>query len=386
MMPDPVVVVAARRTPIGAFQGGLRGLAAPELGGIAIRAALAACGVPPGDASELLMGCVLSAGLGQAPARQAGMAGGLPDSVPATTVNKVCGSGMKSVMLAHDILALGDAAIVVAGGMESMTNAPYLLDTLRGGQRIGHGRTIDHMVRDGLEDAYDTGRTMGSFAEDIASALSITRQEQDSYAIRSVLRARAAASDGTFAREMVAAADLSVDEGPLQAKPDRIASLRPAFRPDGTVTAASSASISDGAAALVLMRLSEAERRGLTPLAAIRGHATVAQAPALFATAPIGAIELLLARTGWSSRQVDLYEINEAFALVPMAAMRRLDLPADKVNVHGGACVLGHPLGASGARILVTLLTALATHGVTRGVASLCIGGGEATAMAVERL
>ena len=389
MEQDPVVIVAAKRTPLGAFQGELSGHAAPMLGGFAIRGALDSIGLPARDVSELLMGCVLPAGVGQAPARQAGVAGGLPQEVPATTVNKVCGSGMKTVMLGHDQIMMGNATVVVAGGMESMSNAPYLLDKARGGMRLGHGRTIDHMYFDGLEDAYDKGRLMGEFAEDTAELLQLTRDAQDAYALRSVERARRAQADGSFRAEIVSVTGkltVSQDEGPGRAKPEKVPTLKPAFRPNGTVTAATSASISDGAAALVLMRLSEAERRGLRPMAAIRGHTSFAQAPAWFTTAPIGAMRRLFERTGWDKDDVDLFEINEAFALVPMAAMQELDIPADKVNVNGGACVLGHPLGASGARVLVTLLAALEARDMKKGVASLCIGGGEATAMAVERL
>ncbi len=386
---DPVVIVAAKRTPIGAFQGELSTLTAPMLGGIAIRGALDSAGIVAEDVSELLMGCVLPAGVGQAPARQAGVAGGLPQSVPATTVNKVCGSGMKTVMLAHDQLMTGQARIVVAGGMESMSNAPYLLEKVRSGMRLGHGKLIDHMFFDGLEDAWDKGRLMGEFAEDTAESLQLTRDAQDAFVVRSVERARAALADGSFRREIVpveAGAGITEDEGPGKAKPEKIPKLKPAFRPQGTVTAASSASISDGAAALVLMRLSEARTRGLAPLAAIRGQSSFAQEAAWFTTAPIGAINKLFEQTGWTKDEVDLFEINEAFAVVPMAAMKQLDIPADKVNVNGGACVLGHPLGASGARILVTLLAALEARDMKRGVASLCIGGGEATAMALERL
>ena len=386
---DPIVIVAAKRTPLGAFHGDLSGLTAPQMGASAIRGALDSISLAAEDVSELLMGCVLPAGIGQAPARQAGLGGGLPAHVPATTVNKVCGSGMKTVMLAHDQIQMGHADIVVAGGMESMSNAPYLLDKVRTGLRIGHGHVIDHMYLDGLEDAYDRGRLMGDYAEDIAEALQLTRAAQDAYAVRSVERARRAAVDGDFHREIVAVeagARISADEGPDRVKPEKVSGLKPAFRPGGTVTAATSASIADGAAALVLMRLSDADRRGITPLAKISGHTSFAQRPSQFTTSPIFAIGKLLERVGWRKADVDLYEINEAFAVVPMAAMQQLDIPADKVNVNGGACVLGHPLGASGARILVTLLSAMETRDVRRGIASLCIGGGEATAMAVERL
>jgi acetyl-CoA C-acetyltransferase len=336
----------------------------------------------------------LPAGQGQAPARQAALGAGLPFSAGATTVNKMCGSGMKAVMLAHDLIAAGSASVAVAGGMESMTNAPYLLDRARGGYRIGHGRILDHMFLDGLEDAYDKGRLMGTFAEDCAEAYQFTRAAQDDYAIASLTRARRAIETGAFQAEIApvavkagrAEALVEQDEQPGKAKPERIATLKPAFREGGTVTAANASSISDGAAALVLMRRSRAEREGLAPLATIVGHATHAQAPHLFATAPVGALRRLGERTGWNLQDVDLFEINEAFAVVAMAAMRDLDLPHDKVNVHGGACALGHPIGASGARVLVTLLAALKRHGLKRGMATLCIGGGEATAVAVERL
>ncbi|MGV7029524.1 acetyl-CoA C-acyltransferase [Methylobacterium symbioticum] len=393
-MQDPVVIVGAARTPIGALQGALADLPAPDLGAAAIRAAIERAGIPAEAVEEVVFGCVLPAGQGQAPARQAALKAGLPLSAGATTVNKMCGSGMKAAMLAHDALALGHAAVAVAGGMESMTNAPYLLDRARTGYRMGHGQVRDHMFLDGLEDAYDRGRLMGTFAEDCAEAYQFSRAAQDSYALASLDRAKAAQGDGRFAREIVpvtvtvarAARVVAEDEQPGNARPDKIPTLRPAFREGGTVTAANASSISDGAAALVLMRLSEAERRGLTPLAAIRGQATHAQAPNLFTTAPVGAIRTLLERVGWEAGGVDLYEINEAFAVVAMAAMQDLGLDHGRVNVHGGACALGHPIGASGARILVTLLAALETHGLRRGVASLCIGGGEATAMAVERL
>ncbi|NBB84301.1 MAG: acetyl-CoA C-acyltransferase [Alphaproteobacteria bacterium] len=385
--PDPVVIVDAARTPMGGFQGDLADVKATTLGSVAIEAALDRAGLPAEAVDEVVMGCVLPAGLGQAPARQAALAG-------CTTLNKMCGSGMKATMIAHDSLAAGMADIVVAGGLESMTNAPYLLEKARSGYRMGHGRVLDHMFLDGLEDAYDPGRLMGTFAEDTAQHYQFTRDQQDAFAIRSLERALAAGQDGTFAREIAPVtvktrkgdSVVDTDEQPGKARPDKIPQLKPAFRPDGSVTAANASSISDGAAALVLMRRSEAERRGLTVRAVIHGHATHAQAPAWFTTAPIGAMEKLFARTGWTAGEVDLYEINEAFAVVTMAAMRDLDLPADKVNVHGGACALGHPIGASGARILVTLLNALETHGQTRGVAALCLGGGEATAMAVERV
>ena len=389
MNADPIVIASAARTPMGAFGGELKDLAATELGSAAIAAALARAGLTGQDVSEVIMGCVLPAGLGQAPARQAALGAGLSDATPCATLNKVCGSGMKAIMLANDVLMAGSAEIVVAGGMESMSNAPYLLDKARTGQRLGHGRTYDHMFLDGLEDAYDKGRLMGSFAEDTAQHYQFTRAAQDEYALTSLSRAKAASADGSFAAEIAPvhagkAGEIRLDEGPAKARPEKIPTLKPAFRPDGTVTAANASSISDGAAALVLMRLSEAERRGHAPLAIVRGHASHAAAPAWFSTAPIGAVNKLLDKVGWSKDEVDLYEINEAFAVVAMAAMRDLDLPHDKVNVHGGACALGHPIGASGARIVVTLLAALAKHGGRKGVASLCIGGGEATALAVE--
>jgi acetyl-CoA C-acetyltransferase len=391
---DPIVIVGAARTPIGGFLGDLKDLTAPELGSAAIRAGIERTKVPSDSVDEVLFGCVLPAGLGQAPARQAALGAGLPPSSGASTINKMCGSGMKAVMLAHDLLLAGSARIIVAGGMESMSNAPYLLDRARGGYRMGHGRILDHMFLDGLEDAYDKGRLMGTFAEDCAQSYRFSRQAQDEFALSSLARAQRATSDGNFASEIV---PLTVragktervvnhDELPLKATPDKIPHLKPAFREGGTVTAANSSAISDGAAALVLMRRSEAERRGLKPLATIVGHASYANTPALFPTAPIGAIRKLLDSTGWSLPEVDLFEINEAFAVVVMAAMRDLGLPHDKVNVHGGACALGHPIGASGARIIVTLLAALAKNNLRRGVASLCIGGGEATAIAIERI
>ena len=390
---DPVVIVGTARTPIGGFQGELKGATAPDLGATAIRAALQRSRVELDAVDEVVFGCVLPAGLGQAPARQAAIAAGLPFSTGASTVNKMCGSGMKAVMLIHDLLAAGSATIGVAGGMESMTNAPYLLDRARGGYRLGHGRVIDHMFLDGLEDAYDKGRLMGTFAEDCAEAYQFTREAQDNYAVTSLTRAQEAIHTGCFEAEIapvtIAAGKseqtVSRDEQPGKAKIDKIPLLKPAFRDGGTVTAANSSSISDGAAALVLMRRSEAERRGLAPLATITGHATHSQAPNLFATAPIGALQKLSDRTGWPLETVDLFEINEAFAVVAMAAMRDLRLPEEKVNVHGGACALGHPIGASGARILVTLLAALKRYDLKRGMAALCIGGGEATAVAIER-
>jgi acetyl-CoA C-acetyltransferase len=391
---DPVVIVGSARTPMGSFQGDLATLTAPEMGAVAIRATIERAGLKPEDVQEVIMGCVLPAGQGQAPARQASLGAGIPEAVGCTTINKMCGSGMKAAMLAHDLIAAGTNDIMVAGGMESMTNAPYLLDRARGGYRMGHGKVLDHMFLDGLEDAYDKGRLMGTFAEDCAQHYQFTREAQDAYAITSLTRALKAVENGTFDAEVVPTtvrtrkgeAQVTRDEQPGKAVPDKIGTLKPAFRPDGTVTAANSSSISDGAAALVLMRLSDAERRGLTPLAAIIGHATHAQAPNQFATAPIGALRRLAERTGWALDDVDLFEINEAFAVVAMAAMRDLGLPHDKVNVHGGACALGHPIGASGARVMVTLLAALEKYDLKRGMASLCLGGGEATAVAVERL
>ncbi|WP_064709408.1 acetyl-CoA C-acyltransferase [Rhizobium bangladeshense] len=390
---DPIVIVGAARTPIGSFQGELKEATAPELGATAIRAALERSRVAAEAIEEVVFGCVLPAGLGQAPARQAAIGAGLPFATGASTVNKMCGSGMKAVMMAHDLIAAGSASIAVAGGMESMTNAPYLLDKARGGYRLGHGRVVDHMFLDGLEDAYDKRRLMGSFAEDCAEAYQFTREAQDSYAIASLTRAQKAIAQGSFESEIVpvtvrsgkAEQVASRDEQPGRAKLDKIPTLKPAFRDDGTVTAANSSSISDGAAALVLMRRSEAEHRGLEPVATILGHATHSQAPNLFATAPIGALQKLSDRTGLALSDVDLFEINEAFAVVAMAAMRDLDLPHEKVNVHGGACALGHPIGASGARILVTLLAAMERYDLKRGMAALCIGGGEATAVAIER-
>ena len=392
MQSDPIVIVSAARTPMGAFQGELKSFAAPELGAAAIRAAVERAKIGADEVQEVIMGCVLPAGQGQAPARQASLGAGLPLSAGCTTVNKMCGSGMKAAMLAHDILATGSADVIVAGGMESMTNAPYLLPKARAGLRMGHGQVIDHMFCDGLEDAYDKGRLMGTFAEDCAQKFSFSREAQDEFAIASLKRAQQANKEGWFAWELTPIAMnagkeerfVENDEQPFKANLDKIPTLRPAFRKDGTVTAANSSSISDGAAALVMMRRSTAEKRGLTPLAVVMGHSTHAQEPGLFTTAPVGAIRKLYERTGWTSKNVDLFEINEAFAVVTMAAMKEHGLPHDKVNVHGGACALGHPIGASGARILVTLIGALRKYGLKRGVASLCIGGGEATAMAVE--
>ena len=392
MSNDPIVIVSAARTPMGAFQGELKSFAAPELGSAAIRAAVERAGLAPQDVQEAIMGCVLPAGQGQAPARQAALGAGLPLAVGCTTVNKMCGSGMKAAMLAHDALIAHSAEIVVAGGMESMSNAPYLLPKARSGYRMGHAQVIDHMFYDGLEDAYDKGRLMGSFAEDCAAKFSFSRESQDEFAIASLKRAQQANREGWFAWETTPIAIkagkeekfVENDEQPFKANLEKIPTLKPAFRKDGSVTAANSSSISDGAAALVLMRRSTAERRGLAPLAIVVGHATHAQEPGWFTTAPVEAISKLFAATGWDAKKVDLFEINEAFAVVAMAAMREHGLPRDKVNVHGGACALGHPIGASGARILVTLLGALRKYGLKRGVASLCIGGGEATAMAIE--
>ena len=392
MNPDPIVIVSAARTPMGAFQGELKSFAAPELGAAAIRAAVERAKIRPEDVQEVIMGCVLPAGQGQAPARQASLGAGLPLAAGCTTVNKMCGSGMKAAMFAHDLLVSNSADFIVAGGMESMTNAPYLLPKARAGLRMGHGQVIDHMFLDGLEDAYDKGTLMGSFAEDCAQKFSFTRESQDKFAIASLERAQKANKEGWFAWEITPIAIkagkeerfVETDEQPFKANFEKIPTLKPAFRREGTVTAANSSSISDGAAALVMMRRSTAERRGLAPLAMVAGHSTHAQEPGLFTTAPVGAIAKLFERTGWSAKGVDLYEINEAFAVVTMAAMREHGLPHEKVNVHGGACALGHPIGASGARILVTLIGALRKYGLKRGVASLCIGGGEATAMAVE--
>ncbi len=392
MLSDPIVIVSAARTPMGGFQGELKGFAAPELGAAAIRAAVERAKLKPEEVQEVLMGCVLPAGQGQAPARQASLGAGLPLSAGCTTVNKMCGSGMKAAMLANDLLTAGSADVVVAGGMESMTNAPYLLPKARSGYRMGHQQALDHMFYDGLEDAYDKGRLMGTFAEDCAQKYEFSREAQDGFAIASLERAQKANTEGWFAWETTPLAIkvgkeekfVETDEQPFKANIAKIPGLKPAFRKDGTVTAANSSSISDGAAALVLMRRSSAERRGLAPLAIVVGHSTHAQEPAWFTTAPVGAMRKLFERTGWSAKDVDLYEINEAFAVVTLAAMKEHGLPHDKVNVHGGACALGHPIGASGARIVVTLIGALRKYGLKRGVASLCIGGGEATALALE--
>jgi acetyl-CoA C-acetyltransferase len=392
MLDDPICIVGAARTPMGAFQGELAALTASELGAAAIRAAVERAGVAPGDVDEVIMGNVLPAGQGQAPARQAALKAGLPVATGCTTVNKMCGSAMKATMLAHDLIAAGSASVMVAGGMESMSNAPYLMPKARGGYRMGHQTVQDHMFLDGLEDAYDKGRLMGTYAEECADEFRFTREAQDAFALASLSRARAANDDGTFAWEIAPVTvpgrkgDTVVarDEQPGKATPDKIPTLRPAFRKDGTVTAANSSSISDGAAALVLMRRSEARRRGLTPLATIVAHATHAQEPGKFTTAPVGAIARLLDKTGWTTKDVDLFEVNEAFAVVTMAAMEKHRIAHERMNVHGGACALGHPIGASGARILVTLIGALRKTGGRKGVAALCIGGGEATAMAIE--
>ncbi|MFI0398302.1 MAG: acetyl-CoA C-acetyltransferase [Thiolinea sp.] len=391
-MNDPIVIVSAARTPMGGFQGDFASLAAPELGAVAIRGAVERAGIDPNDVQEVIMGCVLPAGVGQAPARQAALGAGLPLSAGCTTINKVCGSSMKATMLAHDLLVAGTNQVMVAGGMESMSNAPYFIAKARTGLRMGHGEIKDHMFFDGLEDAYEKGRLMGTYAEECADMFGFTREQQDEFAIASLTRAKTAIETGGFQAEIVPVSvktrkgetQIATDEQPHKAALDKIPSLKPAFRKDGTVTAANSSSISDGAAALVLMRQSEAEKRGLKPLAVIKGHSTFAQKPALFTTAPVYAIQNLLGKIGWTTEAVDLYEINEAFAVITMAAMKELDLPHDKVNVNGGACALGHPIGASGARIIVTLLAALQQRGLTRGIASLCIGGGEATAIAVE--
>lgn len=391
---DPIVIVSAVRTPMGGFQGDLHSLTAPQLGAAAIRAAVERAALASDAVEEVLFGCVLPAGLGQAPARQAALGAGLDKGTRCTTLNKMCGSGMEATIIAHDRLLAGSAEVIVAGGMESMSNAPYLLDRARSGYRMGHGRVLDHMFLDGLEDAYDKGRLMGTFAEDCAEANGFSREAQDAFAVASLTRAQQAIADGRFRAEIV---PLTVtvgkeqrqvldDEQPPKARLDKIASLKPAFREGGTVTAANASSISDGAAALVLMRRSQAEKRGLTPLAVIHGHAAFADTPGLFPVAPVGAIQRLLAKTGWQLGEVDLFEINEAFAVVSLVTMAKLDIPHAKVNVHGGACALGHPIGASGARILVTLLSALRQQGLKRGVAAICIGGGEATAMAVECL
>ena len=391
---EDVYIVGAARTPMGGMQGALADVSASQLGGVAIAAALAAGDVAPGDVNELLMGCVLPAGQGQAPARQAGFAAGLSEDVPATTINKMCGSGMKTTMMGYDQLALGHGQVMVTGGMESMTQAPYLLPKMRGGARLGHGQVHDSMFLDGLEDAYDKGRLMGTFAEDCAMHFQFSRAAQDAYALRSLERALAAQASGAVAAEIApvtvagrkAKVEVVMDEQPGTARPDKIPHLKPAFREGGTVTAANSSSISDGAAALVLANASGLAAKGYTPRARVMGHASHAQAPGWFTTAPVPAAKKLLDRLGWSVADVDLWEVNEAFAVVPMAFMHEMELSPDVVNVYGGACALGHPIGASGARILVTLLNALERHDLKRGVAAICIGGGEGTAIAIERL
>ena len=392
MNTDPIVIVGLARTPTGAFQGELKGFAAPDLGAAAIRAAVERATIKPEEVDEVIMGCVLPAGQGQAPARQASLGAGLPLATGCTTINKMCGSGMKAAMFAHDLLISGNGNVIVAGGMESMTNAPYLLPKARAGLRMGHGQVLDHMFYDGLEDAYEKGRLMGTFAEETASKYQFSRQAQDEFAIASLTRAQNANKQGLFAWEITPMGIkvgkeqkfVESDEPPFKANLEKIPTLKPAFRKDGTVTAANSSSIADGAAALVMMRRSSAEKRGLAPLATVVGHATHSQESAWFTTAPVGAMKKLFEKTQWSASQVDLYEINEAFAVVTMAAMKEHGLPHDKVNVHGGACALGHPIGASGARIVATLIGALRQYGLKRGVASLCIGGGEGTALAVE--
>ena len=391
-MQDPIVIVGAARTPMGAFQGDFSSLSASELGAVAIRAAVERAGIASEVVNDVIFGNCLMAGQGQAPARQAAIRGGIPVSAGAVTLSKMCGSAMQATIYGFDSLLSGTNDVVITGGMESMTNAPYLIPKARGGYRIGHGMMYDHMMLDGLEDAYDKGRSMGTFAEECAATYQFTREAQDAYAIESVKRAQAATADGSFRWEIAPVTvsgkggDVVIDkdEGPLKARLDKIAALRPAFKKDGTITAASSSSINDGAAALVLMRESTATKLGAQPIAKILAHARHSQAPNLFTTAPVGSIEKLYAKTGWSTKEVDLFEVNEAFAAVAMAAMRDHGIPHDKINIHGGACALGHPIGASGARIIVTLLGALKKTGGKRGVASLCIGGGEATAMAVE--
>jgi acetyl-CoA C-acetyltransferase len=391
---DPIVIVDGARTPMGSFQGTLKDAKATELGAVAVKGALVRAGVKPEEVDEVIMGCVLPAGLGQAPARQAAHGAGIPWDTGATTINKMCGSGMKATMFAHDLITAGAADVMVAGGLESMTNAPYLMDKARAGMRMGHAKVWDHMFLDGLEDAYEPGRLMGTYAEETARHFQFTRESQDDFAITSLKRAKTANEDGSFDKELEPVTVqtrkgetvVKQDEQPFAADLSKIPNLKPAFAKDGTVTPANSSSISDGAAALVLMTASEAEKRGLTPRARIVAHATHAQEPAWFTTAPVGAIQKVLDKAGCSAKDADLYEINEAFAVVTMAAMREHDLPHDKVNVHGGACALGHPVGASGARIIVTLMNALEKYDVSRGVASLCIGGGEATAVAIERM
>lgn len=394
MTKDAIVIVSAARTPMGGFQGDFKDVTAPELGATAIKGAMDRAKLSADAIDDVYMGCVLQAGLGQAGARQAALGAGLKDSTPATTVNKMCGSGLKSVMLAHDQIAAGAANIIVAGGMESMTNAPYLLPKARGGFRMGHGEIKDHMFLDGLEDAYDRGKLMGVFAELCAQHYQFTREAQDKFAITSLERAQRATKDGSFKAEIVpfvikgkkGDVEITIDEQPGKANAEKIPTLKPAFQKDGTVTAANASSISDGAAAVILMRESEAAKRGIKPLARIMGHASFAHEPKWFTTAPVGAFKKLSEKTGWNFKDVDLFEVNEAFAVVTMAAMHDLGLPHDKVNIHGGACALGHPIGASGARVLTTLLYAMEQKGVKRGMTGLCIGGGEAVAMAVEKV
>jgi acetyl-CoA C-acetyltransferase len=391
---DPIVIVSAVRTPMGAFQGDFASLSAHDLGGVAIKAAVERAGIDPEVVGEVLFGNCLMAGQGQAPARQAGFKGGLPKSAGAVTLSKMCGSAMKAAMMAHDMLLAGTHEVMIAGGMESMTNAPFLLLKGRSGIRIGHDRIYDHMMLDGLEDAYEAGRSMGTFGEDCAAKYNFTREQQDAFAIASVQRAQAAAASGAFTKEIAPVAVkmrsgetvISVDEGPLKAKLDKISSLKPAFKKDGTITAASSSSINDGAAALVMMRASTAAKLGCKPIAKMVSHAMHAQEPNWFTTAPVGATQKALAKAGWSVADVDLWEVNEAFAVVPLALMAELNVPHDIVNVNGGACALGHPVGASGARIIVTLIHALQARGKKRGLATLCIGGGEGTACAIELL
>jgi acetyl-CoA C-acetyltransferase len=394
MQDDPIVITGAARTPIGSFQGVLSDVSATNLGATAIAAAIERSAIAPESVEEVIMGCVLPAGLRQAPARQAALGGGLPLGTPCTTINKMCGSGMKAAMLGHDLIVSGSAEITVTGGLESMSRAPYLLQKARSGYRLGNSEILDHMFIDGLEDAYEPGKLMGHFAEDCAQRYNFSREDQDSFAIESLTRATEAIENGAFRREVTPVSvtnrngtiSVDTDQQPLTANIEKIPSLKPAFRKDGSVTAANSSSISDGAAALVMMKLSHAERGGHVPLARVWGHSSFAQEPGLFTTAPIFAIQKLLDRLGWDTSTVDLFEINEAFAVVAMAAMHDLHIPHEKLNIHGGACALGHPVGASGARIIVTLLHALERNGLRRGIAALCIGGGEATAMAFERI
>ncbi|MHC8731778.1 acetyl-CoA C-acyltransferase [Arenicellales bacterium IMCC56312] len=394
MQDDPIVITGAARTPIGSFQGVLSDVSATNLGATAIAAAIERSAIAPESVEEVIMGCVLPAGLRQAPARQAALGGGLPLGTPCTTINKMCGSGMKAAMLGHDLIVSGSAEITVTGGLESMSRAPYLLQKARSGYRLGNSEILDHMFIDGLEDAYEPGKLMGHFAEDCAQRYNFSREDQDSFAIESLTRATEAIENGAFRREITPVSvtkrdgtiSVDTDQQPLTANIEKIPSLKPAFRKDGSVTAANSSSISDGAAALVMMKLSHAERGGHVPLARVWGHSSFAQEPGLFTTAPIFAIQKLLDRLGWDTSTVDLFEINEAFAVVAMAAMHDLHIPHEKLNIHGGACALGHPVGASGARIIVTLLHALERNGLRRGIAALCIGGGEATAMAFERI